>query len=129
MKVMSHGGWPSVRSLFSMVRQRMPLELETGLFLLASTLDVVMTRYMITHSSAASGFTYVEGNPIARYFLDSWGPSGLTYFKFVLVGVVSIICQFIARRKIHVARRLLLFATVLVSGVVLYSFVLMYQHS
>ncbi|MBS0266045.1 MAG: hypothetical protein JSS02_29205 [Planctomycetes bacterium] len=130
MNVLSHGERSTViRSLWMKVRQRMPLEVETLLFIVASALDVYLTRYLITHTPATTGLSYVEGNPIARYFLDSWGPPGLTYFKFGLVAIVSIICQIIARRKIHVARRVLYFATVMVSGVVLYSLLLMCQHS
>ncbi|MBI3864391.1 MAG: hypothetical protein HY290_21115 [Planctomycetia bacterium] len=126
---MSHDDRPSaVRGLALALRFRLPLEVETGLFILASALDVFMTRYLITSSTSTSHISFVEGNPIARYFLDSWGPDGLTWFKFGLVAVVSIICQVIARRKIDVARRVLLFATVAVMGVVIYSVVLMVQH-
>jgi hypothetical protein len=130
MKEMSHHDRPSaVRTLYLAVRHRLPLEVETALFILASSLDVFMTRYLITHGPSGNHLSFVEGNPIARYFLDSWGPDGLTWFKFALVGVVSVICQVIARRKIDVARRLLYFATVMVMGVVIYSVVLMVQHT
>lgn len=130
MKEMSHDDRPSgVRAIALVLFHRLPLEVETGLFILASALDVFMTRYLITHAPAGSHFSFVEGNPIARYFLDSWGPDGLTWFKFALVALVSVICQVIARRKIDVARRVLHFATVLVMGVVIYSVVLMVQHN
>ena len=128
MKEMSHDDRPSaVRTLYLTVRHRLPLEFETLLFIVASALDVFMTRYLITHGPSGNHLSFVEGNPIARYFLDSWGPDGLMWFKFALVGLVSVICQVIARRKINVARRLLYFATVMVMGVVIYSFVLMVQ--
>jgi hypothetical protein len=130
MKEMSQDDRPStVRSLYFVVRHRLPLEIETALFVVASALDVFMTRHLITHGPSGNHLSFVEGNPIARYFLDSWGPDGLTWFKFALVAVVSVICQVIARRKIDVARRLLHFATVVVMGVVIYSVVLMVQHS
>jgi hypothetical protein len=127
MKEMSHDDGPSVvRARFSAV-PRLPLEIETTLFILASALDVFMTRHLITHGPSGNNLSFVEGNPIARYFLDSWGPDGLTWFKFALVGLVSVICQVIARQKIAVARRLLYFATVMVMGVVIYSVMLMVQ--
>jgi Domain of unknown function (DUF5658) len=130
MKEMSHRDRISpIRALYGTVRHRLPLEIETTLFIVASALDVFMTRYMIAHSPSENHLSFVEGNPIARYFLDSWGPEGLTWFKFALVCVVSVICQVIARRKIDVARRLLYFATVMVMGVVIYSVVLMVQHT
>ncbi len=130
MKEMSHDDRPSaVRTLYLTVCHRLPLEIETALFVVASALDVFMTRYLITHGPSGNHLSFVEGNPIARYFLDSWGPDGLTWFKFALVGVVAVICQVIARSKIDVARRLLHFATALVMGVVIYSVVLMFQHT
>lgn len=130
MKEMSHDDRPSaVRTLYLVLRRRLPLEVETGLFIMASALDVFMTKHLITHRPPGNHLSFVEGNPIARYFLDSWGPDGLTWFKFALVALVSVICQVIARRKINVARRLLHFATVVVMGVVIYSIVLMIQHT
>ena len=130
MKELSQRGQASgIRALFAAISQRVPLEFETGLFIVASALDVFMTRYLITHASTENHMSFVEGNPIARYFLDSWGPGGLTWFKFALVAVVAVICQVIARRKVHVARRLLHFATVMVMGVVIYSVMLMVQHT
>src|SRR5262245_28040793 len=101
MNEVSHDGRPSLaRGLAQYLRFRLPLEVETGLFVVASALDVFLTRHLVTSSSSTSHFSFVEGNPIARYFLDSWGPDGLTWFKFGLVAIVSIICQVIARRKI-----------------------------
>lgn len=130
MKEMSQDGRsPAVRGLPLALLYWLPLEFETGLFALASALDVFMTRYMIRNSPPGSHMSFVEGNPIARYFLDSWGPDALSWFKFALVAFVAVICQVIARRKIDVARRLLYFSTAIVMGVVIYSVVLMLQHS
>ena len=96
---------------------------------MASTLDVIMTWYLVTHSTEGSHTWFVESNPVARYFMDSWGFDGLVYFKFGMVAVVSVICQLIARHKVEVARRVLYFATLMVTSVVVYSVVLMFQHA
>ena len=116
------------RTLGFIAKYRLPLEIATILFVAASTFDVLMTRYLITECSS-TGMSFVESNPIARYFLDSWGVEGLTWFKFSLVALVIAICQVIARHKIHVARRVLNFSTLLVSGVVLYSLLLLARNS
>jgi hypothetical protein len=129
MNEMSHGNRNSaVRTLWLALRQRLPLEAETALFILASTVDAMLTRYLLWNGSQDGRTFFVEANPIPRYFLESWGLDGLTYFKFALVALVSVICQVIARRRVEVARRVLNFASIVVLGVVVYSVVLMVQH-
>ena len=130
MKELSSQYYATAARVYDWVnRHRLPLERQTVLFVVASTLDVLLTRYLITHSSSESHFSFVESNPIARYFLDSWGVEGLAWFKFSLVGLVTVIGQIIARRKIDVARRLLYFASLMVLGVVGYSALLIVQHN
>lgn len=129
MKDLSNPGRPSAaRTLYFMVRDSLPLERETGLFILASSLDVLMTWYLLYYGGTGERTWFVESNPIPRYFLYSWGFDALVYFKFALVGFVVLICQIIARRNMNVARRLLNFATLLVTAVVVYSIVLMAQN-
>src|SRR5437879_4332840 len=130
MKEMSHNNRPSpVRTLYFMLRHRLPLEAETALFILESTMDVLMTWYLLGYGSSDVHICFVESNPVPLYFLDSWGLDGLVYFKFGLVALVSAVCQIIARRKVEVARRVLNFATLMVTAVVIYSIVLMLQHT
>jgi hypothetical protein len=130
MKEASRGNRPSpVRTLYLMLCGRLPLESETGLFIMASTLDVVMTHYLVTKATVGNHIWFVESNPFARYFWDSWGFDGLVFFKFALVTLVSVICQIIARHKVEVARRVLYFATLMVTCVVAYSVYLMVQHA
>ena len=112
-----------------MLRQGLPLERETAFFILASALDVMMTWYLLMHGGSDDRTWFVESNPIPRYFLYSWGFDALVYFKFAIVAVVAVICQIIARSKLEVARRVLNFATVVVTGVVIYSIVLMVRHT
>ena len=130
MKEMSRNNRPStVRTLYLMLCGRLPLEGATGLFIMASTLDVMVTWYLVTSSTSDHHIQFVESNPFARYFWDSWGADGLVFFKFGLVALVSVICQIIARHKVEVARRVLYFATLMVTSVVVYSVVLMVQHT
>jgi Domain of unknown function (DUF5658) len=128
MKEMSQQSrWFALRVKEYLARHRFQLEIATLLFVLASALDVATTQYMITHG--ATGISFVESNPIARYFLDSWGIAGLAWFKFSLVAVVVTICQIIARRKVDVARRVLHCSSVLVLGVVFYSISLLVRNT
>jgi hypothetical protein len=128
MNEISHDDQSSTtRSPFSLLFDGLPLEGETGLFIAASTLDVMMTYFLINHATVASNLLIVESNPVARYFMDSWGFPGVIYFKFGLVAFVSLICQVIARSKVDVARRVLYFATALVASVVVYSALLLVQ--
>lgn len=117
---------PSATTVLQLVfRQGLLLERETAVFVLANALDVWMTYLLLTHEE----ISFIESNPVARYFLISWGIRGMVYFKFGLVAFVALTCQLIARQRLQTARGLLQLATVLVSGVVLYSLFLLLRHS
>lgn len=94
---------------------------EVWLFLLFSVADVVLTVALLSHGG------FAESNPVARFFLNGWGPKGLVYFKISLVATVCLIAQFIAFKRIETARRLLSFAVLAVAVVVAYSSVLYYR--
>jgi hypothetical protein len=94
------------------------------LFIVSSALDVLMTWIMLSNHEG-----FVESNPIAKFFLDHWGPRGLVYFKFAMVAFVAVVCQIIALKREDIARRILYFATALVACVVIYSFMLLIRHS
>jgi hypothetical protein len=115
--------------LHFVLRQGLPLERETGLFVLASAMDLMLTWLMLNYDGAAGHVQFVESNFVARYFLYSWGFDGLVGFKFVTVALVAVICQIIARHRIDVARRLLTFATLVVIAVVFYSAALLVRHT
>jgi len=116
-------------ALHFVLRQGLPLERETLFFILASSLDLLLTWLMLNYEGASNQYRFVESNVVARYFLYSWGFNGLVAFKFMAVSVVTVICQIIARNRMDIARRLLTFATVVVIGVVLYSAALLVRHS
>ena len=105
---------PSLRSL--LFGRPLPLERECGLFVLASALDVLMTYLLLLRDD------FTESNPIALFFLINWGIAGMVAFKFAMVAVVAAIAQYIAMTKLSLARRVLNFGTLVVAGVVIYSF-------
>ena len=111
------------KELSILVRQ-LPLETETCFFILANTLDVVMT-YMLLNL----GPHFQESNLIAHYFLTKYGFTGMIYFKFALVAFVAVITQLIARSHLTTARWLLNAGTTIVGMVVLYSLALWIKYS
>ncbi len=98
---------------------QLPLEAETSMFILVNMLDFFMT-YWLLHADLVQ-----ESNPVAKYFLDRWGPiKGMLYFKLGLVVVVCLITQIVALKDLAKAKWVLNFGTIVVSGVVIYSLVL-----
>ena len=96
-------------------RRQLPLETETTIFILVSAADIFMTWILLS----TGGF--VESNPVARYFLETWGKKGFVGFKMLSVTVVCVIAQIVALQKLELARRILNFGSVVVLLVVLYS--------
>ncbi|MDA1016567.1 MAG: DUF5658 family protein [Planctomycetota bacterium] len=90
-------------------------ETETSWFVLANVLDIVLTFLLIRERG------FVEANPIARFFINHWGLKGMIGFKLGLVLLVVVITQFVASRRPQVARAVLIFGTVVVGAVVIYS--------
>ena len=105
-------------SAYSLFNGALPLEHETSLFILVSVLDVLMTWYLL------SGGTHIEANPVAAYFIQRWGGSGIVLFKFTLVTFVCIVSQVVARKNISTGRKILQFGTAVVACVVIYSFII-----
>lgn len=97
-----------------LLRGDLPLETETAWLLMVSVLDVVVT-YLILRVGGR------EANPIANWFIRGWGVKGMVYFKFGVTAFVAVLTQIIAQQRPDVARRLLIFATCVVGGVVVYS--------
>ena len=107
------------RSFKDLFLGQLPLESETSMFILVNVLDFFMTYWLI----AAGNFR--EANPVAKYFLDHWGPvKGMLYFKLSLVTIVCIITQIIALKDVGKAAWVLKFGTIVVSCVVVYSLTL-----
>ena len=68
---------------------------------------------------------FTEANVLALFFLDSWGPMGMFYFKMANMGVVAVLAQVIACNNLTTARKLLNTATVIIALVVIYSLFLL----
>ena len=96
----------------------LPLQNETTTFILVGVLDIFLT-YMLLRFGA------VEANPIANFFLARWGFNGMIAFKMVSIALVSVIAQVIAQFQMTTARKLLIYGTVVVGIVVLYSTLLL----
>lgn len=70
----------------------------------------------------------IEGNPVARWILHQWGIPGMVIFKFLMVGFVAVIAEFVGRRKPTLGRGLLVTGTLVVGCVVIYSFLLLQRN-
>ncbi len=120
----------SPRGVWHMIfRLALPLQRESALFLLVSVLDVMMTYLMLSDVPEPDGRAmFYESNPVARWFFEGWGLSGIVIFKFTMVAVVEVIAQVVALRQLQMGRRLLEFGTLVVALVVLYSMYLLLSH-
>ncbi len=102
------------KSSTSFFTRALPLQSETSWFILANALDIFLTHLILE-------FGGKEANPIAKFFIDSWGYPGMIAFKLCLVAFVCVVAQVIAIKSIQSAGRLLIFGTLLVAAVVIYS--------
>lgn len=110
----------SVMSLWP-VSVRIPLQRETLAFVFFSVMDFCLTCSLLSNQE----IIYTESNPLARYFLYSWGFFGLAVFKLTLMAIVETACQLIAQQRPVLGSRVLNLCTAIVGGVVVYSMALM----
>ena len=99
-------------------------EQEISCFVLASTLDVLMTYILLRQPE----LQFIESNPIANFFLTNWDVTGLACFKLSMTAVVCIIAHFVAKYRPNVAQRLLNSATLVILAVVFYRSYLLVRH-
>jgi hypothetical protein len=113
----------------TLFRLPLPLQRESGLYLIVSVLDVLMTCLLLADLTGVTGQAiFYESNPVARYFFEGWGLSGIIFFKFGMVAFIEIISQIVALKNEAAGRRLLEFGTLIVSVVVIYSMYLLVTH-
>lgn len=92
----------------------LPLQSLTFYFILVNCLDIFWTHKLMQNGA-------IEANPIANYFFKLWNFNGMIAFKLVTVAMVCVIAQIIALKRIQTARVLLIFGSIAVGCVVVYS--------
>jgi hypothetical protein len=108
---------------------RLPLETETAVFILVNLLDFLMTYWLLMAGQVGRN-RFVEGNPVARYFIESWGPvKGMLGFKLAIVVLVCVISQLIAIKRPDLGRAVLIFGSVATGAVVVYGLSLYLRHT
>ena len=98
-------------------RRGLLLENETAWYILLNLCDIVATWALLHRNSG-----FYESNAIARWFFHGWGFSGMVWFKLSMVAVVVGIAQVVARKNEPLARTLLVFGSIAVGCVFLYSY-------
>lgn len=108
---------------------KLPLETETAFFLLVNLIDFFVTYYLLM-SGGRGNLRFVESNPVAQYFLDSWGPvKGMLGFKLGVVTFVCLLAQIIALKRLDLGRGVLLIGILATGAVVAYSLSLWLRHA
>ncbi len=87
-----------------------------ALFISLSAADFGLTWALHRHG----GGRVVEGNPVARWWLQQLGWEGLAAYKLAVVLVLLTACAVVAARRPRLADHLLRFACLVVAAVVLY---------
>jgi hypothetical protein len=82
-----------------------------------SVADLLLTRHLLDEG----GGEIYESNPVASWWLASYGWMGLVSFKFAMVALVDALSVFIAAYRPKTSRRILLFACTVTALVVAYS--------
>lgn len=108
---------------------KLPLETETSFFLLVNLIDFFVTYYLLM-SGGRGNLRFVESNPAAQYFIDSWGPvKGMLGFKLGVVTFVCLLAQIIALKRLDLGRGVLLIGILATGAVVAYSLSLWLRHA
>ncbi len=92
-------------------------ESETSWFVLLNLCDIVATYSLLRRNTG-----YFESNPIARWFYHGWGFLGMIWFKLGMVLLVVVAMQIVATKHPQLARAVLIFGSLVVAGVFVYSF-------
>ncbi|CAN5788389.1 hypothetical protein BH23PLA1_BH23PLA1_28540 [soil metagenome] len=99
------------------------LDREIGWLLVLSATDI-----FLTHALLRQGQRFYESNPVADWFFQRYNIAGLVAYKFLIISVVIVICEFVERRRPGLGRRVLQIGIVAAGGVVVYSLSLIVRH-
>jgi hypothetical protein len=88
-----------------------------ALFAALNLADLALTWHLVGRGGGAA----YESNPVAAWWLVSFGWAGLAGFKLAAVGVVAALALVVSRSRPRVGGRLLAFGCSALLGVVLYS--------
>ncbi len=83
--------------------------------------DIALTYVLIGH------YQHAEGNPVARFFIESWGLKGMFWFKLGTVSLVLGIVHVVRQKQPRAAIGLMRFGLFAVGLVVAYSLWLLNQ--
>ena len=83
--------------------------------------DLADVLIMLRTPTSEGEFLAIESNPVAAFFLDQWGFTGMFGFKLASVVLVCGIASMIAATRISTARQLLKVGGMIVLSAVLYS--------
>lgn len=92
-----------------------------AVFISLSLADLLLTKVLIVRS----GGDIYEANPLANLILTYLGWNGLTIFKLGMVSLISSIVIYVAYYQPKTAKRFLLFACTVMTGIVTYSLYLL----
>jgi hypothetical protein len=91
-------------------------------FVLFSSLDIMLT-WIILHLGGS------EVNPIANAIIELWDLPGAIGFKFGLMIMVLLVCEYVGSHRDALGRSLVTLAVVISAFPVVYSFVLIALHT
>ena len=107
---------------------QVPLRGHSVLYVGLSLADLILTHTLLFRTSAPD-LEFVEWNPVANAILQGGGFAGMLLFKLTLILFVLGICQWIARSRLDVAKRVIRFGLAAVSTIVIYSATLLMKFS
>ena len=90
-------------------------------FVFLSAMDLMMT-WVILHFGGS------EANAVAAGYLNKYGLKGFVIYKFVLVCIIVLICEYVGRRKYRLGRLLAIWSVIVTSSPILIAFYLLVKY-
>ena len=104
-----------------MFKRKLVLEEETSVFILVNFADLVLTAVSFYYGG-------MEVNPVADWVLHSYDLRAMAFYKFALVTVVVLICQFIYPSHPKSARGILIAGSVAYGLLIAYVLLMLLAH-